>query len=89
VQEITFGQIMTGFKILGFPILLPVFAVNFTMEWLGNDSWRRESSVFSIPVAAGDYFLKRAVNGDGSRGPYWNEFLAYSGGGPIAVPIRA
>eukprot|EP00884_Botryococcus_braunii_P008642 jgi/Botrbrau1/1777/Bobra.0217s0032.1 len=75
----TYGQVVAGVQILGIPILLPIPLFNFQMEWLGDDTWQRKSSLFFLPAGSGNYFLRRAVTGEGKPGRWFNGFLKYKG----------
>eukprot|EP00884_Botryococcus_braunii_P008620 jgi/Botrbrau1/1775/Bobra.0217s0030.1 len=78
-EHFTFGQLVGGFQILGFQIFIPTVLLNFQMEWLGDETWKRKSSLLFLPVGSGNYKLKRAVTGEGKPGRFFGDFLKYKG----------
>ncbi len=91
MQDITFGQIATGIKVFGVGILFPTWLVNFTMTWLGDNTWERKSSLFFdlINITGGNYFLKRIINGDGSQGSWYDRgWLTYRNGVKVALGYK-
>jgi hypothetical protein len=88
MQDITFGQILGVFPILGFRVVVPSWMADFTMAWVGDDTWVRKSSVFFslIDIPGGNYLLKRIITGDGSKGSWFDRgWLNYRNGSRLAV----
>lgn len=91
LQDFTFGQIVPTREYAGLRLSMPPFLNSLTMEWAGQDSWRRWSSALSIlDVRGGNYMLRKIINRDGSNA-YWFDkgWLAYKGGVPVAVASPA
>jgi hypothetical protein len=91
VQDFTFGQILAGSKIFGIGFTLPKWVADWTMTWIEDGLWIRNSTIFFglITIPGGDYNLKRIINGDGSKGPWFDKgWLEYNNGTAIAVPYR-
>lgn len=57
------------------------------MVWLGAHQWRRKTSFATgFDVSGGDYLLKRIIDGDGSKGFWFDKgWLSYDGGKAVAV----
>eukprot|EP00884_Botryococcus_braunii_P005098 jgi/Botrbrau1/1458/Bobra.178_3s0016.1 len=90
-EDISFGQIIPVVKIFGVQIPLPTWFLDFPMEWVGQDTWKRTSRGFLVFTSdAGDYNLHRVINGDGSKGYWYNKgWLTYKDGVPLAVPYQS
>ncbi len=89
VQDTTFGQIVLWLTAFGIRIAAPSWLVNFTMQYIGQDMWDRKSALFVLDVPRGNYKLKRIINGNGSKGPWFDKgWLSYASGIPMAVGIQ-
>jgi hypothetical protein len=89
LQDITFGQIIPVINFFGTLISAPTALVDFSMHWVGQETWKRDTRVFgfiSAPIA--NYNARRIINGDGSKG-YWFDkgWLTDRGGIPVAVGV--
>lgn len=76
-------------NVFGSSIVVPTFILDFSMEWVGDETWRRTSKMlFFFSLHAGNYHLRRIINGDGSKG-YWFDkgWLTYKNGIPLAVSV--
>eukprot|EP00884_Botryococcus_braunii_P010920 jgi/Botrbrau1/1982/Bobra.0052s0025.1 len=70
-EDISHGSIVPVIRVLGIPIMVPTFILDFPMEWVGQDSWKRTSrGLNTFNLNAGNYILRRIVKDDGSRA-YW------------------
>lgn len=89
VQDYTHAQIIPVIQILGNSIFIPTYIYDFTTDWIGQDMWRRSSTVFQTwRPPTGHYLWKRIINADGSKGPWYDKgWLTYKDGVPVAVPI--
>eukprot|EP00884_Botryococcus_braunii_P005121 jgi/Botrbrau1/1460/Bobra.178_3s0018.1 len=89
-EDITFAQIIASVNILGVGIVLPQSLFDFPMEWAGQDTWKRTSRLFGIIYSSlGEYNLRRIINGDGSKG-YWFDkgWLTDRSGLPLAIGVQ-
>eukprot|EP00884_Botryococcus_braunii_P009286 jgi/Botrbrau1/18359/Bobra.0179s0084.1 len=84
-EDYSFAQIQVGFPLAGIPVEIPVAILDFTMRWMGNDQWERKTSILGVGSEKADYILKRVVNGNGSNGPWFSDWLKYKGGAPVAI----
>eukprot|EP00884_Botryococcus_braunii_P005132 jgi/Botrbrau1/1461/Bobra.178_3s0019.1 len=89
-EDISFAQIVPSVILLGTRIFLPTSLFDFPMEWMGQESWERTTRLLGVfPTKLGDYYLRRIINGDGSKG-YWFDkgWLTDRGGAPVAVGVQ-
>lgn len=86
-QDISFGQVIATFVLLGTKMNIPQFLVDFTMTWEGQGVWHRISRLLGLSVKIGDYDLKSIIDGQGKQGTWFNKgWLTYRGGDPVLVP---
>lgn len=85
-QDYSSAQIVVGFTLFGVTIEFPTFLFDFTMQWIGDEQWLRKTKVLGIGSNAGDYVLKRIVNGDGTNGRWYTDWLEYRNGSDVVVP---
>lgn len=83
MQDITFGQIFAGGKVLGMYIPLPAAFLDWTMTLLSDGSWERTSRTLSLAEPGGDYVFREVLNGKGQPGKYFKEWVQARGGQPI------
>lgn len=90
VQDFSHAQIVPVLGVFGFPVTIPTQILDFTMDWAGQDSWRRNTRTLSVwNPSSGNYFWKRIINGNGSQAPWYDKgWLTYKGGIPVAVPHK-
>eukprot|EP00884_Botryococcus_braunii_P009254 jgi/Botrbrau1/1832/Bobra.146_1s0027.1 len=90
-EDFTFGQVIPNRSFGDSLVSLPVWMFDLTMEWMGQDTWKRYSVLLSIfENSGGDYMLRRIVNRDGSRADWFDKgWLDYKGDTPVAVGAPA
>eukprot|EP00884_Botryococcus_braunii_P014788 jgi/Botrbrau1/2330/Bobra.39_1s0019.1 len=88
-EDTTFGQIVLTLTAFGTRIEIPTWFADFTMQYLGEGVWDRKSYGLFVDVLIGDYKLKRIINGDGSKGPWFTKgWLTYRDGIPLVTGVQ-
>eukprot|EP00884_Botryococcus_braunii_P014810 jgi/Botrbrau1/2332/Bobra.39_1s0021.1 len=88
-EDTTFGQIVGTVTAFGIRIFVPSWLVDFNMQYIGQDTWDRKSALLFLDVPRGDYKLKRIIDGNGRKGPWFDKgWLTYASGIPLAVGIQ-
>jgi hypothetical protein len=86
MQEITVGQIIFTFKVLGIRIPIPVFLFNWTMEYVSPGNWLRTSKVLFdlLNSQTGNYTARRIIDGGGAKTADFPAWVASRDGQPFA-----
>jgi hypothetical protein len=88
VQDISVGQLLLGATVLGIPLSIPAFIVNWTMTYQPDQTWRRDTATLGIPSVGGSYTLRRIVDGVGGRARWFDDWVKARGGNGFTYPLK-
>eukprot|EP00884_Botryococcus_braunii_P003062 jgi/Botrbrau1/12757/Bobra.67_1s0116.1 len=82
-EDLTFGQAVPAFTVAGISMQVPIMVMDWSLALEPDGSWLRKSKSLGFDIPSADYTLRQVVDGEGRKGPYFDDMVRARDGRPF------